>query len=589
MNTYGQNYTPPAGSAYTQGTVPPAAPRPAYAPRGKFPPVAGNGFDAVFMILTLVFSVFAVHSVLFSGFFKLGFTVAYGLWFILENIYIFSKAKPKFSVYSILLGLLSIAASGVFAVYNDEIICIPLLLFIAFANALYFVLGTRQNLFNPAEIGSVLDAARYVIVIPFQFLTEPFRSAFAGKKTAQGQKVKGGAKTGQILLGILISVPIAAILIVLLSNADAAFKGLMSKLFSNMLMSFVKVLLGIILFPLLLSPAFAYRYGIVNRSVKPKAEKDHKKFPSAVAITVLVVISLIFAVYLFAQLAYFFSAFRGILPEGYSASAYARKGFFELCAICALNAMIIIFTMAFVKADSKGSEALLKLFQTFISVVSLVIAASSFSKMYLYIDLYGLTKKRVLTSIFIALLAIVFIALILRTFIKKFPYMKMIAVCTFAVLIAVGYADIDKNITRYNYELYQSGGIQILNEDGGFIDEMGDSAAEYIAKFARDGKGDVQQRAQSWLCDFWGKENVQDYDFVSYSKADTPLAYNKARLQATQLVEEWNKRYHYDTFFTYYVTNADYYYENYNGNDIYGYSISKLPAECSEYCYVYSN
>ena len=167
-NNHYNPYPPPPPYG---GRVPPQAPYPPYPGKVKHPPVAGNGFDAVFMILTLAFSVFAVHAVFFAGFFKLGFTVAYAIWFVLENIYIFSKAKPKFSFYTVLLGVLSLAASGVFTLYNDEVINTALLLFIAFANAMYFVLNTRQNLFHAGEIGSVLDAARFVIVIPFQFIS----------------------------------------------------------------------------------------------------------------------------------------------------------------------------------------------------------------------------------------------------------------------------------------------------------------------------------------------------------------------------------------------------------------------------------
>ena len=569
-------YPPPYGA-----NVPPQAPYPPYPRKVKHPPVVGNGFDAVFMILTLAFSIFAVHAVFFAGFFKLGFTVAYIIWFILENIYIFSKAKPKFSVYTVLLGLLSLAASGVFTLYNDEAINAALLIFIAFANALYFVLNTKQNLFNPGEIGSVLDALRFVIVIPFEFIAEPFKSVFEGKKqpgaAAQGKRKP---KTGQILLGILISVPIAAVLIVLLSNADPAFKGLIGKLFSNILLSVVKLILGIILFPLLLSPAFAYRYSIVNRNQKPAVKKDRKRFPAAIAITVLSVISLIFVVYLFAQLAYFFSAFRGILPDNYSASDYARKGFFELCAICALNAVFIMFSMAFVKTESKGSSALLKLFQTFIAVVSLVIAASSFSKMFLYISLYGLTRKRVLTSIFIVMLAIVFVALIIRTFASKFPYMKMIAVCAAAVLIAVGYADIDYRITKYNFEQYQAGNLAILDTDGGFIDEVGDSAIDYIYKFATEGKGDIQDRAQSKLCELWGRENVKHYYSLNLAKSDTLLSYNRARVRSQEVLKQCNEKYLYDSFFQTFLADNNYDYSR---------TVGILPEHLHDYCYDYES
>ena len=595
------NYYQQPGAFPGQGTVPPqggvppyAPPRPAYAPKKKHPPVAGNGFDAVMMILALAFSVFAVHAVFFAGFFKLGFTVAYVLWFVLQNIYIFSNNKPKFSIYAPVLGILSVAASGVFALYNDEIINTALVICIAFCNGTYFLLMTRQNRFPAGEIGAVADAARYVVVLPFEYISEPFRSAFSDKKKgAAGAPVKEKSKTGQILLGILISVPIVAILIALLSNADAAFKGLISKIFSNFLLSFAKLILGALLFPLLLSPAFSLRYSLPARDAKVHTKKDRHTFPSAISVTILCSVSLVYLVYLFAQLAYFFSAFRGILPANYSASEYARKGFFEMCGICALNALFIALSMAFAKRDSKAGIALHKLFQSFIALVSLVIAASSFSKMYLYMQLYGLTKKRVLTSIFIAMLCVVFIALIIRIFAEKFPYFKMIAVCCIAMLIAVGYADIDSRIAAYNYKLYQSTEsiAAYLEDDGGFIKELGDSAAPAIADFAANARGEVQKQAQAWLCEFWGRENIDGYYTIKLSKSDTLLSYNKARRQATEIAEKWNKRYHYDTFFTYYAVKEDIYDKIFADqySDIYTYAFSKMPSDCQDYCYHYES
>lgn len=562
---YGANPQP-------QGTYAPQ--RPPYAPKLKKPPIAGDGFDAVFMIISLVFAVFAVHSVLFSGFFKLGFTVAYALWFILENIYIFSKNKPKLSFYPIVLALLSLGASGVFSLYNDETINFALLLFIGFANAEYFLLLSKQNLFPAGEISAVLDAARYILIIPFKYIAEPFRSAFSVNRP---EKKKGnGAKTVQILIGLAISIPIAAVLIALLANADAAFKGLIGKIFSNLLLTLAKLILGIIAFPLLLSPAFALRYSLPMSEQKIVVKRDTKRFPSAISVTILSVISLVYLVYLFAQLAYFFSAFKGILPEDYSASEYARKGFFEMCAICAINALIIALSMAFAKRDSKGSEVLHKLFQIFISLVSLVIAASSFSKMYLYIELYGLTRKRILTSVFILMLSVVFISLIFRILFEKFPYMKVIAVCCFAILIAVGYMDIDSNIAKYNYNLYKNNyKIAVhLQKDSGFIDELGDSASPYIARFAEEGKGDVKLRAQSWMCELWGRENVKDYFSVNLSKPETPLSYNKARKESTLLADNFNEKYSFDKFWKRYF------------DDDYDSSVKGLPDYCYDYSYV---
>ena len=522
--------------------------KPRYAPPYKLPPpppvVQGSTFDLVFMIISLVFSVFAVHAVFFAGFFKTGFTVAYVIWFIIANIYILSKNKIKLSLYPIILGVLSLGASAVFVFYNDEIINLLLLAIIGFSSAEYFMLLTSQNRYSPKNVSSLLDAAYYLFISPFKFITEPFRSAFAPK---QGKT----SKVKEILIGVIIAVPVTAVIISLLISSDFAFQGLINKLFSNIVLTLVKLVLGVLVFPVMLSGAFAARHNLI----KERREKSNltregiRKIPSVALATVLGVVCFVYLVYLFSQLAYFFDAFKSILPENYSASEYARRGFFEMCAICAINLIIIAVVMLFAKAGSKKSAIVFKIFNTFIALFSLVIAASAFSKMYLYIDMYGLTRKRVLTSVFILLLSIVIISLIIRIFVEKFPYMKVIAVLCSAIVVVVGFMDIDRTVSKYNFELWQKSEVEMM--DGAFMEELGDSAAPYIAKFEQSGDAQLQRYAQIWISELWVKQNNKNYYEYKYSKSNTLLSFNKARLDSQKIADEYNKKYDFEYYWSY--------------------------------------
>lgn len=115
--------------------------------------------------------------------------------------------------------------------------------------------------------------------------------------------------------------------------------------------------------------------------------------------TFLGVVAFCYLLYLVSQLAYFFSAFEGILPEGYTQAEYARRGFFEMSALCSINLLMVLVSIGQVRRNPEVPR-LTRFLCLFILVFSLVLAACSASKMGLYIGVYGLTRLRVLTSLF---------------------------------------------------------------------------------------------------------------------------------------------------------------------------------------------
>ncbi|MEG0230003.1 MAG: DUF4153 domain-containing protein, partial [Oscillospiraceae bacterium] len=83
--------------------------------------------------------------------------------------------------------------------------------------------------------------------------------------------------------------------------------------------------------------------------------------------------------------------------------------------------------------------------------------------MLLYINSYGLTRLRLLTSIFMITLAIVFIIITIRLYIEKFSYMKFIIIACSVILISTGYIDIDSSVAKYNISAYENGNIKELD------------------------------------------------------------------------------------------------------------------------------
>lgn len=512
-------------------------------------PLPVSGIDFFFAAVVLVFSVFFVSTALFSGFFKLGFTVSYVLYFIISTVYSVKKGDVNFSVYGITCGVLALSAAGVFTFFTDILINMILLVLIVFLNSMYLLSLRAANIYSGGSYLSLIDAIKFVFYIPFRYLPLTARSLFSRKGKNK--------KALYILLGILISVPIAAVVTVLLVSSDAAFEGLVTFVFKNIGLTFLKLVLGIAAFPFVFTQLFALRYDLVknDKAMVIKDSTKVQKLQPIIGNTILCVVSVIYIIYLFSQTAYFFSAFSGFLPNGYSVSQYARRGFFEMCAVSVINAGIVYLSMLFLKrTDNKLLNRFSKALLIFISLFSVVFISTALSKMWMYINRYGLTYKRVLTSVFMIILIITFVLLILKIIFKKFPFAALLAVFVSAVVIAVGYADISRVCAKYNN--YVTENRIVVNMDGYYAMDLDDSAIPYVVELVETDGEKLRGPIQTWLYDRWFEDY---YEKHNRDEVKSVFAYNYSKSSITETFKRLEKKYNYKS---HYALHGDKPYEN---------------------------
>ena len=175
--------------------------------------------------------------------------------------------------------------------------------------------------------------------------------------SAKGVKEKGGRKLGwRILLGFLVCIPVLAVIIALLSSADKAFESLVRKIgdiIGHRILEYLfKIFLGAVLAVPLFGAVYSFRYK--NGRPDAKAVTLPAKLDPAVAYTVLSLVCAVYFVFLFVQFNYMFLAFAGRLPENFIYSEYARRGFFELAAVAAIN--LAISAAAYVFSPKKSGK-----------------------------------------------------------------------------------------------------------------------------------------------------------------------------------------------------------------------------------------
>lgn len=170
--------------------------------------------------------------------------------------------------------------------------------------------------------------------------------------------------------------------------------------------------------------------------------------PRATVLTALAALCAVYLLFLSMQAKYLFGAFWGALPEGFSYSEYARQGFFELCRVAAINIVILLCANIFSRQQA-GENRYLRLGNIALSVLTLLLLVTAASKMGLYIVVQGLTVKRVLVSVFLVWMAVVFVCIIVRQF--RPVQLVRISVLVGAVLFtALCVLPVEDGIVAYN-------------------------------------------------------------------------------------------------------------------------------------------
>lgn len=463
--------------------------------------------ELIFGLLMLIFGMLLCNSVLYGGF-HLGFAIFSGLTVLCTAVYLrLSGHKLRFYSGS-LLGLSLVICAG-FGRSDDSFVKFVMFCFLLVAVNLGLCLQAGQNMRSAAGVKSLLDAPRTLFVLGVGRQGYAWRGLIRTCRSSSGTAKKGGA----VLLGLVIAVPVLAILIPLLISADAAFDALLQKLpdwdFGEL---FVTVFFGAFLVCLLYVRGVALHS---NRS-EQKQKASGKKGMSPVTVnTVLGTVVLLYAVYLVSQLSYFFGGFMGLLPEGYSMAEYARRGFFEMAWICAINLSIMTLAVGLVKKETKAPLST-RLLCLFIGMVTLLLVATASAKMLLYIGSYGLTRRRVLTEVIMVWLGITTAVVTVWLFMPKLPYMKAVLLSALLIGATVFWADVDTVTARYNVEAYMSGRLETV--DVRYLSTLGDGAVPYLQQLTLEADPEIAQQAQDAITRQYinSGEDFRSWNYVNY-------------------------------------------------------------------------
>ena len=330
-----------------------------------------------------------------------------------------------------------------------------------------------------------------------------YKKEYAAKE--EGKSFKN-SKAMPILLGALCAIPMVFFVGSLLMSSDAVF----GDLSIGFLESFFEINVWIdnifgVCFWLVI--AFLGFYALLmcfakNKNKEYQVNHIEKRDPF-LAIGFLTPLLILYAIFSWVQIGALFLGSMH-LPEGYNYSEYAREGFWQLLFVCIVNLGIVLICYSCFK-ESKA----LKIVQTLMIVCTYIMLLSAAFRMGMYVDAYGLTRKRVYVFWALVVLAILFIGVAMAVWKGKFSLFRFGTTVVVVMYLCFSLSHVDYWIAHYN--LFVRNDLVEMEDDWGST-----TVLEYLQE-------DLSLDAAPVVFDYY--ENVEKDDIDSMYQSRINIAY----------------------------------------------------------------
>jgi len=313
-----------------------------------------------------------------------------------------------------------------------------------------------------------------------------------------------------IVRGLLLALPVVAVLAALLASADLVFaerlEGLLDIFKLDNLVEYI-FRLGYVL---VLASAFT---GVLAQALSPRGlsqspdphEPWKMRFLGSIeAFIILGSVVALFAFFLAIQFQYLFGGQANITAAGFTYSDYARRGFFELVAVAVLSLSLYLFLSAITRRSESRQQTTFSALSILLIALVLVILVSALQRLLLYEEAYGFTRLRTYTHIFIPWLALLLAVTIVLEILRRPGHFGLaLVMCVFGFSLTFPILNVDALIARLNLDRVRAGQVVESNNmrgeadlDARHLTDLSADAVPVIAAAYADPRTDAATRDQ---------------------------------------------------------------------------------------------
>ena len=437
--------------------------------------------------------------------------ITYYLIFILEKNNKIENNKAKILLIPIIL------LASTYLIYDNHffnnlnLIVIPLLIII-------MLVSLFTNVFN-LEVW--IEKAVELVFDPIAYLGETLKKIKLSILRKFKLKSKDNNNSKKVFKGLLITIPIALVIIGMLASADQEFSNVLysvirviGKAFGNMQFMEIAVRLVLIIIVFIYLSSF-FDNIISNFKIEKEDKEDNDQKDNTTIKMIITTLNIIYLVFSIIQIKALI-----VRDEYINYADYARQGFFQLMIISVINLIMILIAKSKSYKNNKFTNimCLLMILFTFILIVSSAI------RMYFYEQAYGYTFLRL--AVYFALLteAILLIPTILYVLNKKKNLLRTYFSIVVTMYVIINLVNIDniiasRNVTRY----IETGKIDMVYIES----NTGTDAIKQIIRILQSDKDEngTKQIASNYLINTYDKLINENTDFRDFNISKTLAKY----------------------------------------------------------------
>lgn len=442
---------------------------------------------------------------------------------LIGTVFVFWKKYGELDNRAWLWTVPIMVLSVTFSLYSNRVLKIFNFIIILYLLIMLISLISKTNRSRWADLRFPGDFFRRLFA-PLRYLHMPFITFFrmADKGSDNKRRV-----LPRIATGLLISIPVLAIIIWLLSSADMVFKDLFINISIPKIIKHFFVILAVTIYTI------SFYWSVLKDLKEYDKEKKYvygpvkwKRFlDPVVIITILFLLNLVYAAFSVIQFTYLFGGKSFVLPSAYTFAEYARRGFFELIVVTVINFVIILLTVSFIRRENSKVHIANKVLLTLMVCFTFVMLVSAFYRMLVYEEAYGFTYLRIFVQAFMILLFFLFIINIVFIWYSKMPIIKGYFFAALVVYIVLNFANVDMIIARNNINRYFKTG-QIDME---YLKGLSYEAVPEMARLTGD--NDLKKDILAYYKD----------EKLELDEQDAWQSYNYSRIRASRIIEKYIK------------------------------------------------
>ena len=358
-----------------------------------------------------------------------------------------------------------------------------------------------------------------------------------------------------IVRGVVIALPIVVIFATLLSSADVIFSSKLDDFIEVFKLENLDELVFRLIYILIIGYALAGT--ILHASSSSKDEKlageDKPIVPQFLGFIessiVLGSVVALFAFFVVIQFQYFFGGNTNINIEGFTYSEYARKGFGELVTVAFFALMLLLSLSAVTKRETESQRKTYSGLGVTLVALVLVMLVSAYQRLGLYEAVYGFSRLRTYTHIFLYWIGLLLVAtIVLEILHKERLFASAMLIASFGFAMSLPIMNVDAFIVNQNIERE----VKSLTDDSVDLDaqyfiDLSDDAVPPLVKAVQDSTlpDSVREKiGASLACIRYQREQSsrgREYEWQSFHfarvNADSALASVSKILDEYQITE----------------------------------------------------